>query len=436
MEPSLLTDFLNFWRYREVEQIIQIFGFFFLLEAPRFLLVDVAAVLFVVFRPTHSRSPYAAARAQLFAESPLVSILVPGKDEGKNIYKLVESLSRQTYRNFELIIVDDGSKDNTPLICRSLHKHGLIQHYFRNEERGGKASAANMALRFSKGKFIVHLDADCSFDEDAIEQVLIPFFQYENLGAVGGNVKVRNSSASVCARLQNLEYLNTISIGRISSSLLGVYRLVSGAFGAFPRSVIEQAGGWDIGPGLDGDLTVKVRKMGYRVHFEPRAVCHTAVPVTFKGLWKQRLRWSGSIVRFRMRKHTDVFVPNANFRFRNFAASFENIFFNVVLDFVWLGYFISLFFQNFNVLFYLLPMSFLLYTAAALVQFLLILIISERSRSELKLLPYLPLMMLYMGVYMRACRTVAYVREIFFYASYRDPWNPAKTSVQARAHGL
>jgi biofilm PGA synthesis N-glycosyltransferase PgaC len=71
---------------------------------------------------------------------------------------------------------------------------------------------------------------------------------------------------------------------------------VSGAFGAFTKDALDRVGGWDIGPGLDGDITVKLRKLGYKIVFEPDAVCQTNVPNTFKKLVKQRLRWDKSIV--------------------------------------------------------------------------------------------------------------------------------------------
>src|SRR5690606_11706499 len=109
------------------------------------------------------------ARRRLFVENPLVSILIPGKNEGKHLHKLVTSLGEQTFKNIEIIVVDDGSDDDTPIIGRSLEKAGLITMFLRNEVRGGKASAANLALRFVKGKYIIHLDADCSYDNDAME---------------------------------------------------------------------------------------------------------------------------------------------------------------------------------------------------------------------------------------------------------------------------
>ncbi len=109
-----------------------------------------------------------------YRENPLISILVPGKNEGKNIYKMVKSLNEQTYRNYEIIVVDDGSDDDTKLICTDLYRAGLITHYLRLETRGGKAAASNYGAYMARGKYIVSLDADSSLDRDALEKVLTP----------------------------------------------------------------------------------------------------------------------------------------------------------------------------------------------------------------------------------------------------------------------
>ena len=81
-------------------------------------------------------------------------------------------------------------------------KKGDIDLFLRGEQRGGKASAANMGLRYAKGKYIVHLDADSSLAPDALEQVLTPFYRYDKVGAVGGNLVVRNENDSLTTTMQ------------------------------------------------------------------------------------------------------------------------------------------------------------------------------------------------------------------------------------------
>lgn len=425
-------EFFWYWYSSGFEKVFYIFWYFFLLEAPRFLIMDVV-VLFVFYRTRRKRvNIYEEARQRFLFENPLISVISPGKNEGQHIYKLVDSVHKQKYTNIEVIIVDDGSDDDTATICSSLLSNGLIDVFLRNDVRGGKGSAANLALRYAKGKFIVHLDADTSFDENAIERIILPFYIDENTGAVGGNIKARNQDYNIATSVQSLEYLQTISVGRAVTAYLGIYKIVSGAFGAFRKDIIDRIGGWDVGPGLDGDITVKIRKMGYNIAFEPTAIGLTNVPNNFRKLSVQRLRWNKSLIRFRLRKHSDVFKAQASFNFSNFFALFENIFFNLVLDVIWFFYMFQIIVENIDYLGFIIPLKIMIYGTASFLQFLVVLAMSERWRSELKLIVYIPLMIFYNGYYMRVIRSMAYIKEIFFYSSYKDPWNPAKSSIKAK----
>ena len=312
-------------------------------------------------------------------------------------------------------------------------KSGMITLFLRNEDRGGKASAANLAWRFAKGKYIVHLDADCSFHFNAIESALIPFYMDERIGGVGGSLEVRNGLKNLCTILQRIEYLKTISLGRIVTSTLGIYGIISGAFGVFRADVLQKVKGWDIGPGLDSDLTTKIRKAGYKVHFEPDAIGLTNVPQTFSKLANQRLRWNKSVIRFRLRKHGGLFVANEHFSFANMFASAESIVFGVIFNILW---YINIFDQMIHYpreLLFIFPMSILLYMIGNFIRFFVVLALSHEDFQErLKLLPFLPLMVFYNGFYMRVVRTIAHMSELFFWTSYKDSWNPRKTSVHAR----
>lgn len=426
--------FFDFWTSVGLEKVIRLFWYFFLLELPRYLFFDFLVTSLFLFNRHRNNKREKVAHDLFWAESPLISIIVPGKNEGLHLPKLVKSLSEQTYQNFELIFIDDGSTDETPIIGRRYEKEGLITMFLRNDQRGGKASAANLGLFYSKGKILVHLDADSSFDRNAIENICIPFYYNDKIGAVGGNVKVRNADTNILTSLQAIEYLQTVTMGRMVSSQLGIYKIISGAFGAFRKDILVRLGGWDVGPGLDGDITVKFRKLGYRIEFEPKAVCLTNVPTRAKKLTNQRLRWSKSLIRFRVRKHKDILLPDQNFNIYNFASSLENIFFNVVLDALWFYYMIDLVITNPHILVYMLILKLFLYSFNNLLQFLLLTFVSERGREEFRLLPFIPLMTFYTGYYMRFVRTAAYIREWFFYSSFKDPWNPKKSSTQARIH--
>ncbi len=419
-------------------QIIAYFWPFFLIDVTRYVLLDLYVLVKHMPKQYLTRHKSIAARKALYREKPLISILVPGKNEGKHIPKLVQSLKQQSYKNYELIIVDDGSDDDTAAICRPLAKKGDIDVFIRNEIRGGKASAANTALNFSKGKYIIHLDADSHLNFDAIEKILLPFYLDDNVGAVGGDIRVANIKASIATHLQAVEYIKSLSTSRTVSSDLGILRIISGAFGAFRRDVLNQIYGWDVGPGLDGDITLKIRKMGYRVVHEHTAVCYTNVPVTFKKLAKQRFRWDKSMVRFRLRKHNDILLPSAEFRLNNFIASADNIFFNLILNVRWWIYFIQILIFTPHILGFIFIINYILYFILNIVQFCIALVLLKKSlrKSDFNLFVFLPLMPLYTGIYLRIVRTFSYIMELFHYSSYFDPWNPWKVSKVAKREKL
>lgn len=429
------SEIYQYFDQLSVNEFIRIYWYVFFIEVPRYLLFDYFILIMFYLRRFSDRKVYREAKNRFWVDQPLVSILAPGKNEGKNLYKLVKSLEAQTYQNYEIIIVDDGSDDDTPIIGRSLEKAGLIDLFIRNHVRGGKASAANLALRYAKGKYILHLDADSSLDRNAIERIITRFYLDDKIGCVGGNLKVRNSDESLAATMQAIEYLMSISVGRIITSYLGIYRIISGAFGAFKTDALKRIGGWDIGPGLDGDVTQKFRKMGYKVVFEDRAICLTNVPTKFSKLAKQRLRWSKSIIRFRLRKHIDVFLPTQSFTWLNFFSSLENVLFNVVFAFLWLFYMIDIIIHFPETIVFIIIIKLIIYTAINFLQFFSLLAISERWKQETKLLLYIPLKSIYSGYFMRIARLMAYIKEMYFYSSYKDAWNPAKTSDKALKHG-
>ena len=427
-----MTEFFEFWQNQGADGFIRIFWFYFLFEFPRYVLMDYIYLLVFSLKKRFNKESYQTAKDLLWNDYPLVTIIVPGKDEGENYYRLIQSLNEQTYKNFQLIIVDDGSTDNSELIGRQMQRDGVIDLFLTNEQRGGKASAANFGLRYAKGKYVLHLDADTSFYRDAIEEVLIPYYQDEQVGAVGGTLEVRNSNETLLTRFQSIEYLMNFTVGRMVAGSLNILRVVSGAFGAFRTDLLKEIGGWDVGPGLDGDITLKIRKLGYKVEYTPNAVCLTNVPATFKKLVIQRIRWSRSLVRFRFRKHSDLLFPSSHFRFIDFLAVIDNAFFNFFLNFLWWIYLIDILVNFTPDIVPIFSAGFVLYTLSKLLEFGVIPILSSNKSDKIALLAYIPGMTLYTGFFIRAIRTIAYTKEIFFHDSFKDAWNPDKTSKAAR----
>ncbi len=419
-----------------IDALMGTYWFLFFVEFPRYYLMDIIISLWHKLTYRQRNRKQAIARKMLFLENPLVTILAPGKNEGKHIFKLVQSLREQTYRNYEIIIVDDGSDDETPLICRDLEKAGYIDLFLRSHMRGGKASAANFGAYFARGKYIVHLDADSSLDRDALEKILLPFYYDSKIKGVGGTVKVRNANDSVCSSMQALEYLKTIQVGRMVTNKLGIYHIISGAFGAFEVKTLKQIGYWDIGPGLDGDITQKIRKSGNKVYFAEDAICMTNVPTKWFALFKQRKRWSKSLVRFRIRKHKDILIPDKNFSFLNFFSNMESILYDCIFNYVWFFYIINLMINLPARLPEIFLIGYFIRLSFSIMAFGIILLISERAKEERYLVRYLWLSTFYTGYFLRISRLLAHTEELFFFTSYKDVWNPKKTSVLAQVEGV
>ncbi|MFP4417407.1 MAG: glycosyltransferase family 2 protein [Chitinispirillaceae bacterium] len=414
-----------------IEKFFSTYWYFIIFDFGRYFLLSLVMVIIYLLKYSERKTQKRKARKHLFYDNPLVSVIVPGKNEGKHIPKLTQTLRKQTYKNIETIIVDDGSKDDTAGICRNALKKGEISRFFSVAVRGGKASAANLALRYARGAYIIHIDADSNLDSRALEEMLIPFYMDKRVGAVGGDIRVANAEESLASSLQALEYAKTISIGRRVASQFGILRIISGAFGAFKTDILRELGGWDVGPGLDGDITVKIRKLGYRVVFAPDAVCFTNTPVSFKALARQRFRWSRSLIRFRLRKHIDMLFPYDNFRWPNCFFLLDNLLFGLILNINWFIYTIFIISRYGNRVVTILFVNLFLYTLLGGIQMLVILCLAPNKairRHDASLWIYIPAMSPYSGLYLRFVTIFAHLSEFFFKSSYRDPWNPWKVS--------
>jgi biofilm PGA synthesis N-glycosyltransferase PgaC len=436
MSNGMLNVFDNieacFMRNLDWHSVMRTYWYLFFIEFPRYYLLEIIIVLWYKLNWQSRKRNNTVARMLLFSENPLVSIIIPGKNEGVHFFKLVKSLQEQTYKNFEVIVISDGSDDLTSLMGEDLLRSGYIDHFIHMKKRGGKASAANMGLNMVKGKYVVHLDADSSLDRDAIEKILIPFYLNPKVKGVGGCVKVRNTYDTICTSLQTLEYLKTIMVGRLVTSALGIYHIISGAFGAFDTETLRSVGGWDIGPGLDGDVTQKLRKAGHKVVFVHDAVCLTNVPTKWHKLFKQRIRWSRSLVRFRIRKHRDIFFPNRNFNWSNWISNMENLIYDCLFNYLWLIYIITLCFNHTDRLLEVLLIGWLIRWIFGYVAFIVIMMVTGRRREEFWLFAYVPLSTFYTGYFLRLTRLIGHTTEFFFFRSYKDKWNPHKTSIIAQ----
>ncbi len=261
-----LLDSLSGW------PLAAMFGIVLLTDAPRYFIGIQATAAAFILRDNRPCGP--------LPPLPPVSILLAGHNEEGAIEKCVRSLRKQTFNNFEIVCVDDGSSDQTFAIMRRLQSLGLVQSIGRLQLRGGKASASNLAARMAHGDILILTDCDCSFEPDAIEEILRPLAMDASVVAVSGNILVRNWCRSLTTAIQGVEYLVSISLGKTFSGALDQVCCVSGAFGAFRRRAWEQIGGMDVGGAEDLDFTIRLRLAGHKVVFAHRSICYTDVPET------------------------------------------------------------------------------------------------------------------------------------------------------------
>ncbi len=199
------------------------------------------------------------------------------------------------YPNYELIVVDDGSTDDTPEILKQLLGEVGRLRVIRCAVNRGKAHALNAALLATGGEVVVTVDADAVLDSRALHYLVSHFYRPgsgERVGAVTGNPRVRNRS-SLLAKIQLVEYASIIGLIKRSQRVWGKLMTVSGVVVAFRKRALVDSGLWDTDLMTeDIGVTWKLEQRFWDVRYEPRALCWMLVPETVAGLWAQRLRWA------------------------------------------------------------------------------------------------------------------------------------------------
>lgn len=275
------------------------------------LLVALAFVFFYysVFLPlallhVHRREP----DPEVEPPYPIVSIIVPAYNEEDSIGPCVKALQQTDYpeEKKEIIIVDDGSTDNTYQEAKKLTGESAT---ILQKPNGGKYTALNHGLEYVSGEIIVTVDADSLLGKDTLKTIAGTFQQNESVGAVAGHLTVVNQR-SVITELQEVEYIVGIQLFRRAYDAVNTVLVVPGAFGAYRRGILERIGGFD-GDTLteDRDATVKILKSG-SVTRASEARCRTEAPETWTDLYKQRLRWYRGGVQTLL-KHRDVFTTSS-----------------------------------------------------------------------------------------------------------------------------
>ena len=225
-------------------------------------------------------------------EYPFISIIIPCYNEGKTVIEAIDAASKQNYPNFEIIAVNDGSKDDTGATLDSLAKkipNLRVIHLATNQ---GKAMALRTAAVLARGEFFVCVDGDAMLHPNAALYMVKPMIENARVGAVTGNPRVR-SRVTMLGKVQVGEFSSIIGLIKRAQRVYGNLFTVSGVIASFRRRALHDCGYWDpniITEDIDISWTMQLRH--WQIQYEPCATVWILMPETFGGLWKQRLRWA------------------------------------------------------------------------------------------------------------------------------------------------
>src|SRR5262249_10042091 len=234
---------------------------------------------------------------------PGVTVLIPAHNEESVIVQTVTSVLASDYPDMHVIVVNDGSSDGTAaLLDGNFSTEPRVQ--IIHQVNRGKAAALNNAMARAQSEIVVTIDADTEIEPDAIRR-LVRHFSNPKIAAVAGNVKVGNRSRWL-TRWQALEYITSQNMEKRAFDLLNCITVVPGALGAWRKQAIEAGGGITADTvAEDADLTVAIRRLGWRITYEERAIAWTEAPETPTALVRQRFRWTfGTLQSFW--KHRDT----------------------------------------------------------------------------------------------------------------------------------
>lgn len=248
-------------------------------------------------RSTHRRRQVIKSRG-LVAYTPRVSIVVPAWNEQDGVITTVEALLKSTYRNIEILVVDNASTDNTAKNVKQLierynqqpHQPGtrpvVIYSY---EGAQGKGHALNNGLRLATGEIILSIDADCYVPPETVGN-FVKYFEDPTIMAAVGNVRIGNTD-TVLGVVQYLEFLFSFYFKKAESLVNTIY-IIGGAAGAFRREVFSAVGEYSTSNITeDIELSVRLQGHGMRIAYAHDALVYTEGATTLAGLMKQRLRW-------------------------------------------------------------------------------------------------------------------------------------------------
>jgi biofilm PGA synthesis N-glycosyltransferase PgaC len=367
---------------------------------------------------------------------PTVTCISNSYAEGRDVQYSVRSLLEQDYPGrLQLLIVLDGAVVNhvtydaiKELVPQFQNHPNRSVRFLPKSQRGGRVSATNTGLAYATGEIIMALDADTSFDSDMVSEAVRPFVDPNVVGATGP-LRVRNARKTLATRLQALEYMMAIYLGKVGMAEWNVINNLPGAYMIYRKKILDHVGGWNTGTAEDLDLLLRVKQYlrrfpNLKLVFAPGAIAHTDVPETFRAFFLQRLRWDGDLSYVYFRKHWHSFSPMIGWR-NFFAMTWYGLLFQIFLPFLQVGFMVYLLLAKPAAFFIgVMLLVYCFYFVITLVQYALFLVLlSERPHEDVNFLLFLPLMPFFM-IAARCWSVVATLNEWFNRAHQDSPMGP------------
>jgi poly-beta-1,6-N-acetyl-D-glucosamine synthase len=418
------TDWMYWLSSLHLEELVALFIGLLVLDAPRYAISRVVMCLWDFSHALVQWAQGTTPRAS-YTYCPSVCVDLAGYNEAETVGATLESIYG-TYPKMEIIVVDDGSADGMARVAHQFAKNHSGVQVLSRPDRGGKSSAMNFALPYTKAEVIVNIDTDSELGPAALWEMVQPL-QDPDVGAVSATILARNPFANLCTWLQAYEYLHSIFVGRMLAERLGLLGIASGAFAAIRRTALDQVMGWDVGPPEDLDLTLRIRKSGYKIAFAPYAICYTDLPATWKGLVKQRLRWDqGAVIRNHCRKHVDMAnLFSRNFRFRDFLLLVDNWIFQLFCSYAFVAYVLWYCFDPPADIGYIVVGLYFCAVLFELLQVATLMFYSIAPARDALICAVFPLVPIYQLAFMFV-RAIANTQELLFRSSFDDNYVPKK----------
>ena len=350
----MLDFFRSVFTVETVKQILFIAEIFFVLYLAgysTFLFASVIVGSNQLFTDIKKRQLHNAIHHDYYVP---ISVIVPAYNEEVTIAQTIRSLIKLDYHTYEIVVVNDGSKDNTAQLVIDTFQLREVQRPIRrqvacknqvsvyegrvngvpitliNKENGGKADSINMGINAAKYPYFVCMDADSILQRDSLTKIATPVLENQNVVAVGSMIRISNDSVFQDGRLvqlrlprklipafQVLEYERSFLASRILLDKFNANLIISGAFGLFRKDAVINVGGYQVGSmGEDMELIVKLHayyranKLPYAIKYAYEAVCWTQAPERLRDLLKQRKRWHIGLMQS-MTKHVSLITSGS-----------------------------------------------------------------------------------------------------------------------------